>query len=244
MDTSSLFDVWKIRANHYRGAYAWDRFYERFFDGVDLADKEILDIGGGVGLASTYAIVKGASKAVLLEPESDGSSANMLDRAHALAQDLGCESRVVALNSTFQDFVAGSRMFDIIVLEASINHLNEHAVQRLDFDSEAEDEYLLLVAKMYEMLRPGGVVILSDCGKRNFFGDFGLKNPFTPTIEWQKHQQPRTWADLFSKMNFSRLSLKWGVHASLGKIGQIFLGNRVVFYFISSYFILTMSKSN
>ena len=24
MDTSSLFDVWKIRANHYRGAYAWD----------------------------------------------------------------------------------------------------------------------------------------------------------------------------------------------------------------------------
>ena len=81
MDTSSLFDVWKIRANHYRGAYAWDRFYERFFDGVDLADKEILDIGGGVGLASTYAIVKGASKAVLLEPESDGSSANMLDRA-------------------------------------------------------------------------------------------------------------------------------------------------------------------
>ena len=128
--------------------------------------------------------------------------------------------------------MAGSRMFDIIVLEASINHLNEHAVQRLDFDSEAEDEYLLLVAKMYEMLRPGGVVILSDCGKRNFFGDFGLKNPFTPTIEWQKHQQPRTWADLFSKMNFSRLSLKWGVHASLGKIGQILL--EIVSFSISS----------
>ena len=236
MDTSSLFDVWKVRANHYRGAYAWDRFYERFFDGVDLVDKEILDIGGGVGLASTYAIVKGASKAVLLEPESDGSSAHMLDRAHALAYDLGCESRVAALNCTFQDFVAGPRMFDIIVLEASINHLNEHAVQRLDFDPEAEDEYLLLVSKIYEMLRPGGVVILSDCGKRNFFGDFGLKNPFTPTIEWQKHQQPSTWAVLFSKRNFTRLSLKWGVHASLGKVGRLLLGNRVVFYFISSYF--------
>ena len=244
MDSSSLFEIWKVRANHYRGVYAWDKFYERFFNGVDLVGKEILDIGGGVGLASTYAIVKGAKNAVLLEPESDGSSAHMLDRANALAQDLGCESRIVALNSTFQDFVSRSRMFDIIVMEASINHLNENAVQRLNFDPDAENEYLLLIAKMCEMLRPSGVVIISDCGRRNFFGDFGLRNPFTPTIEWQKHQQPSTWANLFSKMNFDRLSLKWGVHTSLGNLGRFLLGNRVVFYFISSYFILTLKRSN
>ena len=244
MNSSSLFDFWKARANFYRGAYSWDKFYERFFDGVDLVDKEILDIGGGVGLASTYAIVKGASKAVLLEPECDGSSANMLDRANALVQEMGFESRVEPLNSTFQDFLAGSRMFDIIVMEASINHLNENAVQRLDFDPEARDEYLLLISKMYDLLRPGGVVILSDCGKRNFFGDFGLRNPFTPTIEWQKHQQPSTWAKLFSQMRFTKSSLKWGVHATLGKIGRVLMGNRAIFYFLSSYFILTMTKSN
>jgi 16S rRNA G966 N2-methylase RsmD len=50
------------------------KFYlDNLFEHVELAQKEVLDVGGGRGLLTFYTAVKGAKKAVCLEPEKEGS---------------------------------------------------------------------------------------------------------------------------------------------------------------------------
>src|SRR5215468_7528117 len=56
------------------------RHLQYIFDGIDLRDREVLDIGGGSGLLAVYAAVCGARSAVCVEPEGAGSSSGMRSR--------------------------------------------------------------------------------------------------------------------------------------------------------------------
>src|SRR5688572_13867729 len=54
------------------------RFHHRqLFDGVNLADADVLDIGSGAGLNGFYAACRGARDVVCLEPEVNGSTAGV-----------------------------------------------------------------------------------------------------------------------------------------------------------------------
>jgi SAM-dependent methyltransferase len=234
-------ESWSQAAAEQRGASArrMVSFYNRLFEGTDLPGKSILDIGGGIGLAATYALAKGASRATLLEPEGAGSR-RVLARAHRLRAALGLDDRLTIRPDSLQEYRGEGGPFDVAILEASINHIDEEAVVSLPHREAARNRYHAIIEKIASLLNPGASVVVSDCARRNFFGDLGLRNPLAPSIQWHKHQQPATWIALFRNCGFGNPKVRWGMHTTLGAPSRILLGNAVVFYFLSSYFILTM----
>ena len=240
MTSKAALKRWSGLAEKYRGTTDWCHFYHRLFDGVDFTGNAILDVGGGVGLAATYALMHGASRATLLEPEDAGSRGSVLDKARNLRADLELEDRLTLLPDTFQDFDGEGAPFDVAILEASVNHLDEEAVETLHQGGESLHRYREISDKLASLLSPGAILVVSDCARRNFFGDLGLRNPLVPTISWEKHQQPAVWIQLFHESGFADPKVRWGIHSTLGPVGRALLGNQIAFYFLSSYFILTM----
>jgi predicted RNA methylase len=51
---------------------------QNIFKDINFNEKAVLDIGGGIGIFSFYASLKGASKIVCLEPEARGSASGMV----------------------------------------------------------------------------------------------------------------------------------------------------------------------
>jgi len=239
MEQNSIAN-WSRLAKNYRGDGDWVGFFDRLLDGVDLTGANVFDVGGGVGLGSTYALCKGAKSATLIEPEADGSQNTMLVRARKLRGDLGFDNKLKIESVTFQDFSGADAPFDVAILEASINHLDEDAVIKMEKGNEEWQRYTEIANKMASLLSPGATIMMSDCARRNFFGDIGMRNPMVPTIEWDKHQQPKIWAKLFAEAGFSQPKINWGLHSTLGAVGRTLLDNPLAFYFLSSYFILTM----
>lgn len=205
--------------------------------------KTLLEIGGGEGLFTLWALANGAARATILEPEASGSrcgAANRLDR-HRLALGVP-EDRLTLCRIPLQEFEGESSSFDIIFSYSSINHLNEFACSSLKSSSVARKQYLSIFRSVYELLIEGGHLIISDSGRLNFWNFFGLKSPFAHTIEWCKHQEPVIWASLLCKVGFEFAGLEWIRFYPLRRLGPIG-GNPFVARATTSQFILTMRKS-
>jgi 2-polyprenyl-3-methyl-5-hydroxy-6-metoxy-1,4-benzoquinol methylase len=112
---------------------------ESIFSNIDFKNKRVLDIGGGFGLISFYAAVKGAKTVVCIEPEADGSTNGANVKFDLLLNDLGIHN-VSILPRTFQEY-ENDKSFDIIILNNSINHLNEDKCVVLRSSQEAQTEY-------------------------------------------------------------------------------------------------------
>lgn len=217
------------------------RHLEFFFQNTELKGKRVLDIGGGSGLLSYWAIVNGGSS-VCLEPEFDGSSKGIKDSFFHLGKNIGMNpSRAEFEAIKFQDYKP-NELFDIIVLANSINHLNEDAVQSVTKDKAARKEYIQYFEKMYNLLNDNGILIITDCSRHNFFNLFGMKNPLMPTIEWKKHQSPYYWGKLLNIVGFKKKSIHWSAPNSLGFFGKLVFGNPISSFFTLSHFRLEMKK--
>lgn len=207
----------------------------------ELYKRRLLDIGGGTGLLSFWMAVNGGS-AICLEPEFHGSSTGMQEAFQSLARDLDVSPEQAQQQATtFQDFELDEK-FDIIILANSINHLNEEATINLQCDPDAVSVYVSYFEKMRNLLSDGGRVIITDCDRHNFFNTFGLKSPFMPSIEWQKHQSPRFWGKLLQKAGFKIADISWSSPNILGLPGRFFLGNRIIAYFLLSHFRIEAIK--
>jgi SAM-dependent methyltransferase len=213
-----------------------------FMYGPDsLARKRVLDVGGGNGLLTFYAAVNGAD-AVCLEPEFDGSSVGMISAFNQFKTLLPLSNGTSSIHAArFQDY-KDPDSYDLIIMANSINHLDEPAVERLRVDQVARDTYLKCFRKMFDMLHPGGRVIISDCDRINFFNHLGISSPFMKTIEWHKHQSPEIWMDLLQQVGFEPVGVQWSAPNSLGMFGRALLGNRLVAYFLFSHFRLEVRK--
>lgn len=211
------------------------------FGETDLKGKNVLDVGGGSGLLSLYAAASGAN-AICLEPEFDGSTQNITDKFDALSSELNLSiGSAILVKSTLQDFESEIK-YDVIILANSINHLDEESTITLNSDCESKIKFLELFYKMHSMLAPDGILIITDCDRKNFFNDLGLKSPFMPTIEWNKHQSPTCWVNIAKEAGFKKPIIKWSSPNSLGKIGQFLLGNRLIAYFLFSHFRIELIK--
>lgn len=211
------------------------------FRDVPLQGAHVLDIGGGSGLHSLYAAANGAVEVVCLEPGADGSRAEYIDPTVPSDQSLK-SSPVRFLPLTLQDFEPNTTRFNVILLHNSVNHLDEPACMKLPKDSDSLASYKRLFEKLIELASDGALVIVTDCSSKNFFGLLQIRNPFAPTIEWEKHQQPLVWTNLLESVGFIDPEVHWLVPQRLGRLGQTFLGNRICAYFLSSYFKLTVRK--
>lgn len=208
-------------------------YLEWLFKDIDFKGKSVLDIGGGRGLYSYYAKFKGASNVTNLDPFSDGSSGMFID-----SPDL-----FVMHESIFFQDLNPLIKFDIIILHDSINHLNEPMYSNLHSDEMAYNIYSLLLNKMYNHLNINGLISVSDCSSFNFYNYLGLKNPFSPTIEWHLHQPPKVLIEIFKKENFKFLKLRWSPFKRFGVIGRLLSGlGFIPSFFMQSHYNILFKK--
>lgn len=211
------------------------------FGGTDFKNKRVLDIGGGFGLYSFYAALRGAREVVCLEPEGEGSSSSAIQEFQRLRTLLECDN-VELKPTTIQGFDATGELFDVILLYNSINHLDEAACISLLKEPRSRDIYRELVSKIYSLANKDAKLIVCDCSRYNFFGLLNIRNPIAPTIEWHKHQAPEVWAGLLGEAGFKNPRIRWSSLNRLRNAGRILVGNKLMSYFLTSHFCLTMDK--
>jgi hypothetical protein len=168
----------------------------------------VLEVGGGSGLLTLWAAVHGA-RVVCLEPESAGSTSGVGRLFAALRSCMGATVDARMLSQTLDDHLARSeRRFDVVVMANTVNHLDEHHCSRLHSDASARATYLALLGRLYDRINAGGYLLLTDCSRSNLFNDVGLRSPFMPTIEWDKHQSPYLWDSLLQEVGFQRARIQ------------------------------------
>jgi len=206
---------------------------------IEFAGKRILDVGGGAGAHSLYAASSGASHVLMLEPEADGGSHGMISKFISNRNELG-HSNVEILETTFQDFSAREDTFDIVLIQDTINHLDERACIDLHLNKASREIYRALFNKVGSMVNPGAQLLFSDCSSRNLFPALGLRNRFDPAIEWHKHQPQGVWTQLLEEVGFERVALRWSSPARFGTVGQTLFGNAPSAYVFTSHFAVVM----
>jgi SAM-dependent methyltransferase len=217
------------------------RFYNDYlFDGVPLTGRRVLDVGAGDGVYSLYAAAAGAQRVVALEPEAAGSTAGVTDRFSRLRERLELDS-VELRTESFQDFDATDGPFDVLFLHAVINHLDEAATMEIGRSEAARQTYRTLFSKLASIGAPGAKLVASDASPHNLFARLGVRNPLQPTIEWEKHQAPETWALLLEDVGFGDRRIRWNSINTFRRPGRILLGNRVAAWALDSSFCLTMT---
>ncbi len=217
-------------------------FYYRFlFRGAKLEGARVLDIGGGAGIASLWAVTMGAREVICLEPEAAGSTRKVSERFERMREAMNAGDRARLVSARLQDYRDDGR-FDVILMHNSINHLDEEACIHLREGEEYRARYRAIFDQLARWLPSGGQLIASDCSSRNFFGDLGLRNPLARSIEWRKHQPPRVWAALLAESGFAEPRISWSSFNALGRPGRLLLGNAVAAYFLISHFRLQMTR--
>lgn len=218
-------------------------FEELLFNGIELGGKNVLDIGGGIGLTSFYAASCNATQVDLLEPLSDGSGNVTIEKFIKMKNGLPeLSKKINHINSTFQNFETNKVKYDVIVLHNSINHLNEEACINLLEQESAMKEYVGYFEKLSQLLNKGGRIIIADCSNLNFYNFIGLTNPLARSIEWHKHQKPETWAAILAQTGFSSSTIKWSSFKQLRFLGKILFSNKIASYFLTSHFIIHSKK--
>jgi SAM-dependent methyltransferase len=214
------------------------KYLEWCFKDVVFENKNVLDIGGGNGIFSFYAKFKGANKVINLEPFADGSTLFDFD-----GKDIDHEFRIILKNNTLQEYETKEK-FNIIILHDSINHLDEGVFEKIHKSEKAMKEYKVLTKKIISHLNPGGQIIITDCSRRNFWGDLGMKSPFAPAIDWHLHQKPSLIKILFKDYKFN-FRLRWTPFKRFGKFGYaLSLIGFLPSYFMQSHFNLFLEDES
>jgi 2-polyprenyl-3-methyl-5-hydroxy-6-metoxy-1,4-benzoquinol methylase len=214
---------------------------EYLYRDIPLKGASLLDIGGGSGVFSLYAAASGASRVVCLEPEAAGSLKGKREKFLEVAHACGITG-VEMRPDTLQDFDAGGERFDVVLLHASINHLDEDACIRIRRDPAAREVYRRLFEMIAGLIVPGGHLLMTDCTPNNLWPALHLKNPMAPWIEWHKHQPPEVWRDLGQEVGLRPYSLRWTAPSMLGGFGRVLMGNRLGAYITIGAFRLHMLK--
>ncbi len=214
----------------------------QLFQGVDFQGKSMLDIGCGDGLYMVWAAINGADSVVGLEPLADGSGNSKKVRHifHEItaAMDL---SNIERQPYTFQDYECEDNTFDIVLMHASINHLDEQMCIDLRDSPEAQLIYIQIFRKLRRLMKRDGKLIIVDASNRNVYGDFGFKkNLVNPKLRWHNHQTPQFWAKTLKNAGFGKPNVSWISNSQFGPLGFI-LRNKPIAYFLESAFRLEMT---
>jgi len=222
--------------------FDFPRFSRQLFSDIDFRNKTMLEIGCGKGMLCLWAAIHGARHVVGLEPLAEGAydSSECHNAFRAMAQQLDLPQARI-LPQTVQEFDCPANYFDVVLSVASINHLDEKSCIALGQSAAAEKEYQKIFCNIARMMKPGGKLIVLDAGRRNFFGDLGLRNPMSPNIEWFKHQQPVYWSKLMSGCGFGQPGIRWNAGKLLRYAGMTRVP-QVLSYFGQSIFRLELTR--
>ena len=224
-------------------SFGYSYYFKNYiFKDVDLNNKKIIDIGGGNGIASFYAINSSPTcSAWVVDPIAEGSNNSMLNQYENLKK-LFNSNRIV-FHRDFLETLEQPKMFDIIIMHNSINHVGESLIKDVLEKKEVYDEFKNIIKNITTRLCPNGILIISDCGKFNFLGNLGLINPIAPTIDWSIHLEPEFWQKMIMENDFSLIKTEWTARRELGSLGKKFLANRLCSYFLNSHFVSVYKKN-
>ncbi|OHB59876.1 MAG: hypothetical protein A2173_11990 [Planctomycetes bacterium RBG_13_44_8b] len=218
---------------------------KHYFRGLILDNRSVLEIGAGSGVLSIWCALNGASEVVAIEPEFDGSTKGVHEEFKKISKNVALTNKISYLDMTFEDylFANSSKSVDYVLMHAVINHLNESAVQKLHLPSADKEReiYKKIFRDLNSILKHDGVLLMFDVGRYNFWHDLKLKNPFTKSIEYEKHQQPRLWKSLLEETGFECIDISWSVPLKLRKFG-FFLNTFLPSYLTNSSFFLRAKK--
>lgn len=214
-------------------------FRDQVFNGVDTENKKLIDIGGGNGLASIWSLMEGGCKeALVVDPLSDGSNSFMFEQFQSMKTASGVDGRLQFFIGKLSDLNSERNNFDIALMHNSVNHINEKMTPLLMVSERAREAFLNEFKSIRSRMTDNGILIISDCSNRNFFGDMGIKNPIAPTINWTVHQSPNVWSPLIEASGFKHLKTTWTTRRELGRVGHAILGNKVGAYLTNSHFAM------
>lgn len=219
---------------------AYDHAMRHIFKGIPIGGKSALDIGSGRGLTSCWLALKGASRVVSMEPEMEGSrsGAVQLQRERKAFLDL---SNLEIITTDFQNFNT-SEKFDIVVSNASINHLQESDKHAL-YDTATFNAFVQIATKMRQLTLPDGVVVVTDASRFGFFSlarSLGLPRKYClygKSINYKIHQNAVVWKKIFVEAGFRNIEISYPVPFGLRNLGVLAV-NRVANFFLHGSFIL------
>jgi SAM-dependent methyltransferase len=218
------------------------RFARQLFRDIDFSNRTMLEIGCGKGMLCLWAAMHGARHVVGLEPLAEGcyDSSECHQAFQSMARQLDLPQARI-LPTTVQEFDCPANYFDVVLSVASINHLDEKSCVALGQSAGAEKEYQEIFRNIARMMKPGAKLIIMDAGRRNFFGDLGMRNPMSPNIEWFKHRQPEYWAQLLGNSGFGHPHIRWSSGKLLRYAGITTLP-KALSYFGQSIFRLELTR--
>jgi hypothetical protein len=212
---------------------------QQAFQGVDLCDKSVLEIGAGEGILSAYAATHGAKYVVALEPGAAGSNGGSASTIQLIKQKLRVSNLEIS-DGMIQNYDSGGRKFDIALLWNSVNHLDEPFCEQLKHSSHAVDVYRRIFRHISSMMGVGALLIVADCSRYNLYPMLGLRHPIIPQIEWEKHQSVRTWLQLLEPLGFVKRHLSWTVPYPLRLFAPL-LNNSIAAFLLCSHFRIILS---
>ncbi|GJL50481.1 MAG: hypothetical protein NPIRA01_17080 [Nitrospirales bacterium] len=207
------------------------------FDGIAFSDSTVLEVGCGTGAWVIWAAINGAKQAIGIEPESDGSTSQTLETLRQTVNALGLNETVLAYDYFLHQLPMEEGKYDTVILYNVINHLNEQAVVDLHENQESFSQFLNIATDLHRRMKPGGTIIIADCGRTNFWDCIGLSSPFAKNIEWAKHQDPVVWSRVFVSAGFRLLDIRWSPLQPFTNI----TANRFVQYLTCSHFVLRLN---
>jgi SAM-dependent methyltransferase len=229
-------------ANVYNTNARWLRVRTAdYFGTLDFSGLHILDIGAGSGLYACCMASLNAAHLVALEPEFDGSRNAAIKTFQHAMEMLGLpnlEFHPIAM----QAYSAPPASFDLIYMLAVINHLDETLVQMLHTDESSRAAYRQLLQPVFDWLKPGGMLVISDVPRTHPYMRLGLPHPFQPQIEWHKHQHPRLWKALLESIGFTSVKWHWATQWRYPQLPRFLFDNLISAQLYASQFVLRAQK--
>lgn len=213
-----------------------------YFGTLDFSGQVVLDIGAGKGLYACAVGKLGAKEIVAIEPEAKGSRQGVAAKLQTNAASLNL-TNLTFHTVPLQAFETKPQRFDLIYMLAVINHLDEDAVQTLHIQPESRDRYIRLLRPIYDWLKPGGRLVVSDASRWHLYRPLvrlGLlkRHPFQPTIEWEKHQRPRVWQEILGEIGFVDTAIRWATNWRYPWMPRPLVDNVIAAHLYSSLFVL------
>ncbi len=225
--------------------YQW--YLDELFAGHSLVDKSVLEVGSGRGLLSLYCATSGARRVLSLEPEMEGSANGSLQTQRSRIDAMGLQGCIELRPQDFNLAAFGSERFDIVLLNAVLNHLYE-TPHNARVHRQTHERYVEIVRRLYELTEVGGLVIVTDACRYCLWTQ--LRRLGFParwcleqrTIQWRIHQQPGVWTNIFEEAGFCDVQIQYPVPYRLRRLARM-IRNPMVNFMLTGLFICRAYRS-
>jgi len=223
-------------------SYGYSFYFKNYiFNDVSIENKTILDLGGGNGIASFYALHKTKNcSAWIVDPIAEGSNQLMTDQYNTLKDKI--DPARIHFHRDFIDTLQKPEYFDIILMHNSINHIGEDIIEHVESNKEHWDQYLTRLEPVILRAKKGAHIVIADCSNKNFWNDLGMRNPLAPNIDWNLHHRPQVWRRMLKELGCSHSETRWTARREFLAPGKFMLANRFFNYFLGSHFVSVYKK--